>query len=392
MFFDMTNNYSVCVVTGSRADYGLLRPVMEKISKSSDFHLQIIATGSHLSNQFGSTFHEIEDDGFVIDRKIEILSVSDSSVGVANSMSLCLIGMANAFEELKPNLVLVLGDRSEILASAQAAMLCRIPIAHMSGGDVASGTYDNIIRHCITKISSLHFVTHNEAFKRVIQLGEDPERVYCFGSTCVDNIKSLLILEKEDLEIDLGIKFRKKVFVITFHPLTMGDNCGTSELQNLLDVIELQLKLGDLTVIFTKANSDNGGRNVNSILEKFVLENKNTFVFDSLGARKYLSLVNQANLVIGNSSSGIYEAPYIGTATIDIGERQSHRKAPRSVFRCIGTKDSISEAISDGFNFNFEDVEMFYGSGNTSDKIVNVLRIAREYKNLSVKKFFDIDF
>jgi UDP-N-acetylglucosamine 2-epimerase (non-hydrolysing) len=388
----MNENYRICVVTGSRADYGLLRPVMKKISDSADFQLQIIVTGSHLCNQFGSTFHEIEDDGFVIDRKIEIISASDSTVGVANSMSLCLIGMANAFDELKPDLLLVLGDRSEILATVQTAMLFRIPVAHMSGGDVALGTYDNIIRHCITKISSIHFVTHNEALKRVIQLGENPERVYCFGSTCVDNIKSLLFFERDILEIELGIKFKKKVFVVTFHPLTMGDNSGTDELENLLDVIQLQLKDDELTVIFTKANSDNGARKVNEILKNFVLENENTFIFDSLGARRYLSLVKQANLIIGNSSSGIYEAPYLNTATVDIGQRQALRKAPCSVFRCIGTKGSISDAITSALNFNFDNIDMIYGSGDTSEKTVDVLRLAKEDKNLSVKKFFDIVF
>jgi UDP-N-acetylglucosamine 2-epimerase (non-hydrolysing)/GDP/UDP-N,N'-diacetylbacillosamine 2-epimerase (hydrolysing) len=365
---------------------------MEKISKSYELQLQIIATGSHLSTEFGSTFREIEDDGFVIDRKIEILSKSDSAIGVANSMSLCLMGMANAFEELRPNIVLVLGDRSEILATVQAAMLCRIPAAHMCGGDVASGTYDNIIRHCITKIASLHFVTHKDAHKRVIQLGEDPERVFCFGSTCIDNIKALSLLATEDLESELGIKFRGTIFVVTFHPLTMGDNRGDLELHHLLDVVEQKLKQDELTVIFTKANADNGGRAVNAILGEFVRDHQNTFLFDSLGAKRYLSLVKQASLVIGNSSSGIYEAPYLGTATVDIGERQALRKAPHSVFRCVGSKDSIAEAISNAISFNFKNVEMVYGSGNASEEIVKVLRTARQFKDLSVKKFVDIEF
>lgn len=388
----MNTKCKVCVVTGSRSDYGLLRPVMEEISKSLDLELQIIATGAHLSSKFGFTFREIEADGFLVDRKIEILSRSDSAVGVANAMSLCLIGMANAFEELKPDIILVLGDRYEILATAQAAMLCRIPLAHMCGGDVASGTYDNIIRHCITKISALHFTTHDEALKRVIQLGEDPDRVFCFGSTCVDNIKSLSLLNKDFLRSELNVNLQDKLYVVTYHPLTMGESGGVEELHNLLDALAEELVSDNLTVVFTKANADNGGREINNILENFVNKTKNTFIFESLGARMYLSLVKEADLVIGNSSSGIYEAPYLMTVTVDIGERQHQRKAPKSVFRCVGTKDSISNAISEALKFEFQIPEMIYGSGDTSRRIVEVLRTARDETTLSAKRFVDVNF
>ena len=388
----MSKKFNVCVVTGSRADYGLIRPVMEKILKSVNLQLQIIVTGSHLSKRFGSTYHEIEGDGFVIDRKVEILLSVDSALAVASSMNNCLLGMVNSFEEIKPDLILVLGDRTEILATAQAAMLCQIPVAHMCGGDIASGTYDNIIRHCITKISSLHFVTHSEALQRVIQLGENPKKVFCFGSTCVDNVNSLVLFDKRVLEVNLNTTLKEQIFVVTFHPLTMALSNGICDLNNALEVIKRKLRSNNLTVIFTKANADNGGDEITAILEKFVAENQNTKLFDSLGATTYLSLVKHASLVIGNSSSGIYEAPYLGTATVDVGERQMLRKAPNSVFRCIGTRESIEDSISQAVVYDFTNLELIYGKGKTSDQIVEVLEIEIEDKNLSVKKFFDIDF
>ena len=386
----MSEKFSICVATGTRAEYGLLRPVMKKIAESDDLDLQIITTGSHLSKEYGDTYQEIEQDGFEISRKIETLSSSNSHLGIAHSMSLCLNGVVQALDDLMPDLVLVLGDRYEMFSVAQAAMLSRIPIAHVCGGDVAFGTYDNIIRHCITKMASLHFVTHDKAYRRVIQLGEDSEKVYCVGSTCVDNINTLNLLDRESLARSLGISFRKDIFVVTFHPLTMGESTGRPELYALLSVIDNRLSRKDVTIVFTKANADEGGRVVNNVIDDFVDHRSDAYLFDSLGARKYLSLVKQASLVIGNSSSGIYEAPYVGTPTVDIGERQRFRHSPISVFRCDGSQASISDAIDKALYFDVSDVPMVYGDGQASDKIVKVLRDARNFQNLAVKKFVDI--
>ena len=253
------NRKKICVITGSRAEYGLLQPVMRKTKNSEIFDLQVIATGSHLEKEFGYTYREIESDSFLIDRKIEIHANSSSDVAVANSMSLCLIGVASALKELSPDLAIVLGDRYEILAAAQAAMVCHIPIAHIGGGDVAVGTYDNIIRHCITKLASIHFVTHQDAFNRVLQLGENPNYIYNVGSTCVENARSASLLTKKALEDQLEISLGRNIAVVTFHPLTMSVDDGADELEALLGSIDLICKEPDSTVVFTKANADQGG-------------------------------------------------------------------------------------------------------------------------------------
>jgi len=385
----MSKFFKICVVTGSRADYGLLRPVMEKITSSAVLQLQIIATGSHLATQFGMTYREIESDGFVLDKKIKILSKSDSSAGVAKSMAICLTGMVKAFKELEPDLILVLGDRSEIFAAAQASMLCNVPLAHIGGGDNACGTYDNIIRHCISKIAALHFVTHGDAGRRILQMGENPDHIYCVGSTCVDNIKSAPLFSRMELQNILKIRFSKYIYVVTFHPLTMGISGGEMELHNLLKELSLKLKCGNITLIFTKANADNGGRAVNLVLEHFVKSRENVYLFDSLGSKAYLSLVSVASLVIGNSSSGIYEAPYLGTPTVDIGKRQLLRKAPISVFRCDGSIEQIRNSIADAEKFLFQNVPMVYGDGNASSRIVKALERSCGLEGLSEKIFFD---
>ncbi len=380
----------VCVITGSRAEYGLLRGVMQKIRSSGNLELQLIATGSHLSEEFGLTYREIEADGFEIHRKIQILSGADSALAVSQSMGRCLAGVAEALGELRPDLVLVLGDRYEIFAAAQAAMIARIPIAHIAGGDVGSGTYDNLIRHCLTKMAALHFVTHEEARDRVLQLGEHPDRVFCVGSTCVDNIRTVPQLDREALAQSLGIRFGRHNFLVTYHPLTMGDGSGEEELRALLEVLQRALHTTDLTVVFTKANADNGGREVNRILGSFVERNPRSHLFDSLGQARYLSMVKQASLVIGNSSSGIYEAPYLGTPTVDIGLRQAVRKAPASVFRAAGTVSSIQAAVDSALAFRFEGVRMIYGDGSAADGIVNALEEAVGLPGLNTKDFVDL--
>ncbi|MDH3978071.1 MAG: UDP-N-acetylglucosamine 2-epimerase [Gammaproteobacteria bacterium] len=383
------NRKKICVITGSRAEYGLLQPVMRKIKNSEIFDLQVIATGSHLEKEFGYTYREIESDSFLIDRKIEIHANSSSDVAVANSMSLCLIGVASALKELSPDLAIVLGDRYEILAAAQAAMVCHIPIAHIGGGDVAVGTYDNIIRHCITKLASIHFVTHQDAFNRVLQLGENPNYIYNVGSTCVENARSASLLTKKALEDQLEISLGRNIAVVTFHPLTMSVDDGADELEALLGSIDLICKEPDSTVVFTKANADQGGHEVNLRLEGFVKDRPNCHLFDSLGYRRYLSLVKLAKVVVGNSSSGIYEAPYLMTPTVDVGQRQMGRKAPASVFRADGSKGSIENALKLAFSFSFDNTEMIYGDGSSSQLIFDALSSVKEFSPLIEKEFFD---
>jgi GDP/UDP-N,N'-diacetylbacillosamine 2-epimerase (hydrolysing) len=381
----------ICVITGSRAEYGLLRWVMQGVKDDPELELKVIATGMHLSPEFGLTYQAIEQDGFRINRKVEMLTSSDTSVGIAKSMGLGLIGFADALHEEQPDLIVVLGDRFEIFVAAQAAMALQIPVAHLAGGDNGAGTFDNIIRHCITKIASLHFVTHEEARRRVIQLGEAPERVFCFGATSVENIFRMPLLSREELERELHIKLEKIVLLVTFHPLTMDQSSAEDELRSLLNVLASVQRENQATVIFTKSNADNGGRAINAILEKFVKQNTNRYLFDSLGQLRYLSMMKQASVVIGNSSSGIYEAPYLQTPTVDIGSRQRGRLAPASVLRCDSNENSIRKAISAALLVDFSGIEMIYGEGNASKKIVEKLKEMVDFANLNIKAFNDLD-
>jgi len=382
--------HKICVVTGSRAEYGLLFPLMRQIQSDADLQLQIIATGMHMSPEFGLTYKLIEADGFIIDCKVETLLSSDSPVGVSKSIGLGVASLAECLERIAPSMVVVLGDRFEIFAAAQAAMILQIPLVHLAGGDNALGTYDNVIRHCITKIASLHFVTNEDAYRRVIQLGEYPSRVFCFGATSVENITHMPLLSREALENELKVEFKEVIFLVTFHPLTMGNLTADAQLQALLSALNEFLCERNCSVIFTKSNADNGGRRLNQVLEEYVKVHSDCYLFDSLGQARYLSLMKIASVVIGNSSSGIYEAPYIQTPTVDIGTRQQGRLCPASVIRCEAEKISIQEAILSALKVNFQDVTMIYGDGNVSKKIVQKIKEFIEFPDLTVKKFFDL--
>ena len=381
----------ICVVTGSRAEYGLLYWLMKGIQDDIELQLQVIVTGMHLSPEFGLTYKVIENDGFAIDAKVETLLSSDTQVGVAKAIGLGITGLADAMQRLSPDMVVVLGDRFEILAAAQAAMVLQIPLAHLAGGDNGMGTYDNVIRHCITKMASLHFVTHEEARHRVIQLGERPDRVFCFGATSVDNIKNILILSREKLEHELRISLNRVIFLVTFHPLTMDEMPAETQLRALLNVLNDFQDNNDYSIIFTKSNADNGGRALNDILEDYVKCQADSHLFDSLGQTRYLSMMNHASVVIGNSSSGIYEVPYMKTPTVDIGNRQMSRAAPRSVFHCEANEISIRRAILAALDFDFNDVAMIYGNGNTSRKILIKIKELIELPNLAIKEFIDLE-
>lgn len=386
----METPWRICVVTGSRAEYGLLRWVMEGIRREPSLDLQIIATGSHLSPAFGSTYREIEQDGFRVDRKVDILTGDDSATGVVAAMARALAGVGEALAELRPHLAVVLGDRYEIMAAAQAAMVLGIPLAHLCGGDTAVGTYDNIIRHCITKMACLHFVTHPEARDRVVQLGESPDRVFCYGATCVDGILKVPLLSRAELEADLGLALDRKVLLVTFHPLTMSDVDPDGELEALLEALDQMHPRGEFLCLFTKCNADNGGRRFNGRIAEYVQGREFAHLFDSLGQRRYLSLARQAAAVVGNSSSGIYEVPYLGVPTVDIGERQQGRAAPATVVHCAAEPGAIRQAIQRALELKLDGVPMIYGDGGSSERIVAKLKEMVQVPGLALKAFVDL--
>ena len=381
----------ICVVTGTRAEYGLLRWVMEGIRNSPKLDLQVIATGMHLSPEFGLTYRQIEKDGFHIDRKVEILLSSDTPVGVAKSMGLGIIGFADALNELKPDLLLVLGDRYEIFASSASAMIARIPIAHLHGGEATEGVIDEPIRHSVTKMSHLHFVATEEYQQRVIQLGENPERVFHVGGLGIDNIHKLILLNKVELEKSLGFKFGRKNLLVTFHPVTLEIETVSEQMNELLGALE---KLENVHIVFTMPNADTGGRILFKMIEDFVSNNPSSKAFTSLGQTRYLSCLNHVDGVIGNSSSGLAEVPTFKIGTINIGDRQRGRMKARSVIDCEPNEPAISSAIKKLYSSDFQNklttVKNPYGSGGASESIVNILNEV-SLDGLLKKKFYNLN-
>lgn len=380
----------ICVVTGTRAEYGLLRWTMESIRGHEALELQVLVTGMHLSPEFGLTFREIEADGFRIDERVEMLLSSDTPLGVTKSMGLGLVGFADALARLAPDLVLVLGDRFEILSAATAAMMARIPVAHIHGGEVTEGAIDESIRHAITKMSQLHFVAAEEYRRRVIQLGEDPVRVLNVGGLGIDNIRRLKLLDRTELERELGLRFRSRNLLVTFHPATLDG--ATSEEQ----MTELLLSLADLsdtTLIFTKPNADAGGRAIVRLLDEFVLRHSHACLFTSLGQLRYLSCLAQVDAVVGNSSSGLMEAPAFQKPTVNIGDRQRGRLKAASVIDCAPERGAIAAAIehvySPLFRRRLDGVRNPYGEGGSAEKIV--VELARvNLSDLIKKRFYDL--
>jgi GDP/UDP-N,N'-diacetylbacillosamine 2-epimerase (hydrolysing) len=363
---------------------------MRGIKDDSSLTLQIIATGMHLSPEFGLTYIEIEADGFDIDRKVEMLTSSDTSVGIAKSMGLGMIGFADALHELQPDLILVLGDRFEIFSAVSAAHMARMPVAHLHGGESTEGAFDEALRHSITKMSHLHFVAAPEYQKRVIQLGEQPEKVFLVGGLGVDTIKHLELLNRVSLETELGFKFGKKNLLVTFHPVTLETSSAEQQMNELLLALS---ELSDTQLVFTMPNADTGGRVLIKILEIFAAENDNAHLFASLGQLRYLSCVSQVDGVIGNSSSGLTEVPSFKKGTINIGDRQRGRLQAKSVINCEPTRTSITNAIellySPIFQANLSKTQNPYGEGDASDKIVEVLK-SSDSMDLLKKSFFDL--
>ena len=381
----------VCVVTGTRAEYGLLRWVMEEIRESASLELQVIATGMHLSPEFGLTYRDIEADGFQIDREVEMLMSADTPSGIAKSMGLALIGFGDAFAQLKPDLVVVLGDRFELLAAASAALVARTPIAHLHGGETTEGAFDEAIRHSITKMSHLHFVAAEEYRKRVIQLGEHPDRVFQVGGLGIDNIHRLSLLSREALEEALDFSLGERNLLITFHPVTLEQNSLVQQMKELLTALKLQERT---KLIFTMPNADTEGRVLFGMIEEFVRQNpERAKAFTSLGQLRYLSCLKHVDAVVGNSSSGLAEAPSFQIGTVNIGDRQRGRLKAASVIDCEPDHDSIRHALEKLYSSSFQNqlasVRNPYGEGGASVAIVKTLETSA-FESLLKKQFYDL--
>ena len=381
----------ICVVTGARAEYGLLRWVMADILKAPNLELQIIATGMHLSPELGLTYREIEKDGFKIDRKVEMLLSSDTSAGLAKSMGIGLIGIGEVLQQVQPDVMLVLGDRFEIFSAVAAAMVARIPVAHLHGGESTEGAFDEAIRHSITKMSHLHFVAAEEYRKRVIQLGENPERVFLVGGLGVDNIKKLDLLDRSALEAVLKFKLGPKNLLITFHPVTLENETSDQQTAELFAALET---LEDTNLIFTMPNADTNGRVLFDMIKQFVRDHPNARAYTSLGQLNYLSCVKHVDGVVGNSSSGLIEVPSLGKGTVNIGDRQLGRLKAESVIDCGPERGSIIVALqklySEAFQLKLKTVKNPYGEGSASEKIVNILQ-DHPLESILKKKFQDLE-
>ncbi len=333
----------VCVVTGTRAEYGLLKPLIQRIDEDCDMELQVVVTGMHLSPEFGLTYQEIEQDGFVITERNEMLLSSDTANGITKSIGLGIVGFADIYSRLMPDMIVILGDRYEALAAATAAMVHRVPIAHIQGGELTEGSIDDPIRHAITKMSMLHFTSTEKYRQRVIQLGEQPDTVFCVGALGVENIKKQRLLDKRALEKSIGVQLDKPFILVTFHPATCENNMVKQQFESILEALD---HVKEYYIIFTKANADTNGRIINQKIDEYVSNNKErTSVFTSLGMIRYLSLLQYCEMVVGNSSSGILEVPSFHIPTVNIGSRQSGRIRGRSVIDCGSTKKEILDAI-----------------------------------------------
>jgi GDP/UDP-N,N'-diacetylbacillosamine 2-epimerase (hydrolysing) len=379
----------ICFITGTRAEYGLLSGLMNAIQNEAEFELQIIACNMHLSPEFGLTYKQIEEDGFIINKKIENLLSSDTPCGIVKSTGLATIGFADAFVDLMPDLVILLGDRYELFAAATTALLFKIPIAHLHGGEITEGAFDDAIRHSITKMSHLHFTSTEEYRNRVIQLGEQPDRVINVGAIGIDNIMNLKLLSKTELEKELNFKFNVHNILVTFHPVTLEDNTSENQFKELLAAID---ELPRTSIIFTKPNSDTNGRIIIEMIDNYVIRNKHKAIsFISMGQLRYLSTLQFVDAVVGNSSSGLIEAPSFKIGTINIGDRQKGRIAAESVIYCEPKKQSIGKAFEKLYSYVFKDilktVENPYGKGNTTKKIMEVLQTTC-FNNLIKKKFY----
>jgi UDP-hydrolysing UDP-N-acetyl-D-glucosamine 2-epimerase len=379
----------ICVVTGTRAEYGLLYWLMKEIKGDPDLELQLIATGMHLSPEFGLTYRKIEEDGFTIDAKVEMLLSSDTPVGIAKSIGLGVIGFADAFARLKPDILVVLGDRFEILSAAQTALIAKIPLAHIHGGESTEGLIDEAIRHAVTKMAHMHFVASEPYRNRVIQMGEDPSLVFNFGAPGLENIKKLKLLNKEDFEKAINFKLGKINFLVTYHPVTLLNDGPETFMEVLLATLN---SFPGAKIIFTKPNADTHGRIIIDMIDRYVEENRNnTIAFTNMGQTLYLSAIKHVDAVIGNSSSGLTEVPLFKKPTINIGDRQRGRLKAKSVIDCEENAEAIitaiKKALSPEFQKTLAGVNSLYGYGDVSFKIKEILKTIN-LDGIIMKKFY----
>lgn len=383
----------ICFITGTRAEYGLLSRLMKMVQDDADTQLQIITTNMHLSPKYGNTYQEIEKDGFTIDRKIPIIDDNDkdSAVTTVKSMAKALAGFADAYDELKPDMVVVLGDRYEILAAATAALIERIPIAHLYGGEITEGAYDDAIRHSVTKMSHLHFTSCEEYRHRVIQLGEQPDHVFNVGSIGVENIKMLPLMSKDEIEKEIGFAIDDHTILVTYHPVTLGNRTAKEDIDDFIAALD---EKKDLRIIFTMPNSDTGGQAIVEAINAFVDKNhQRAKAFKSLGVLRYLSVMQQVAAVVGNSSSGLVEVPSFKIPTLNIGDRQKGRMAADSVFNCKTDKQSVLKGLdivlSEEFRQKAAAIHNPYDKEGTAQAMFNVIR-TYPLDSLNQKHFYDI--
>lgn len=380
----------VAVFTGTRAEYGLLFWLLKDLQSDPDITLQLLVSGMHLSPEFGETYQQIEKDGFDIDEKIEILLSSDSAVGTAKSMGLGVLGFADALSRLSPDVLVILGDRFEALAAAQTAMILRIPIIHLHGGEITEGAYDDAIRHAITKFSYLHGTSTDDYRNRVIQLGESPARVKNVGAIGLDHLNRASFMTVSELSNSLIFELTRPYFVVTYHPVTLGDESPEESFQALLDALD---EYPDHQVILTYPNADDGGRRIIPMLEAYAANQpKRVLAIPSLGQVRYLSSVKHAAAVIGNSSSGIIEVPAFDVPTVNIGSRQKGRLAAKSVLNAKATKQSINSAIALAVSREYkspgERIINPYGQGDSSKQVIEMIK-GLDFE--SCKSFYDVN-
>lgn len=382
----------ICVVTGTRAEYGILKRLMYAIREDADLELQVIATNMHLSPEFGSTYKEILADGFTINRKVEMLLSSDTANATCKSVGLGTIGFADAYEELKPDLLVILGDRYEILAAVTTALLYRIPVAHISGGEITEGAYDDAIRNAITKMSHLHFTATEEYRKRVIQMGEQPATVFNVGAMGVDSIRYVEMMSQEELEESIGFKLNRPSALITFHPVTL--DCNTNSAEQFANLLQALTNIPELNCLFTYPNSDTDGRVLIQMIHDFVERNKHRATsIPSLGQKRYFSALKLVDVVIGNSSSGIVEVPSFKIPTVNIGIRQKGRIQADSTINCSPLADEIEQSVKQSLSPSFKEIATRttnpYHTPDTVNHILQVLKNT-DLSDIVIKHFYDL--
>jgi UDP-hydrolysing UDP-N-acetyl-D-glucosamine 2-epimerase len=378
----------IAVFTGTRAEYGLLYWLMKDIENDPELELKLIVSGTHLSPEFGNTYKQIESDGFNIDDKVEMLLSSDTQQGVAKSMGLGVIGFADSLTRLAPDILIILGDRFEALAIAQVATIFKLPIFHFHGGEITQGAYDDSIRHAITKLSTYHFTCTEPYRKRVIQLGESPDKVFNYGAIGLEHIRRTKLLSKVEFYRHLDLNLDKPFFLLTYHPATLADEDAESTIKNIFEALS---SFPNYQVVITYPNADDGGRKIITLIDEYTSVSNNAKAYKSLGQLKYFSALKYCSAVLGNSSSGISEVPYFKKPTVNIGDRQKGRLAPASVINCgsdaYEIKNAIADSLDESFLKSFQKALPMFGDGNTSEKVINKLKNC----DLNVsKKFYDI--